>query len=411
MTDEGDDLYLGHDGYLKSWALGRPVLPFEYILLDEAQDTNEVVLGVLGQQSAQIVYVGDKHQQIYEWRGAVNAMEKIGGCEEAFLTQSFRFGPNIAMAATDVLRTLGEPRCIRGNPKRNSRVVHTGKTRTVLARTNSAVMSEVLVAIAAGRTPHIVGGSNELEEMIEDVFELKAGKPGKRPEFFGFKNWQEVVAFSETQEGENIKMFVNLVTRHGERALYKAVKSTTDTEEEADLVLSTAHKAKGREWDSVRLSSDFAIATSGPDGTIPESEVRLFYVAMTRAKELLCVDQEILHLFQSGAWKRKKPSTGRQSQVGGTGALPVAPGSQHPRPAPIKVPPPKATGSPQLEALRSPPRTVAETAAPLPHTSPPLPIPLARPASRNAPPQRVGTAAKSKKPAGLWSMLGRLFGG
>jgi hypothetical protein len=24
-----------------------------------------------------MIYVGDKYQQIYEWRGAVNAMEKI----------------------------------------------------------------------------------------------------------------------------------------------------------------------------------------------------------------------------------------------------------------------------------------------------------------------------------------------
>ena len=92
MTNHRDRLPLGHDGYLKLWALGRPKLGYQYILLDEAQDTNPVVLGVLADQSAQIVYVGDKHQQIYEWRGAVNAMAKIKGCDETYLTQSFRFG-------------------------------------------------------------------------------------------------------------------------------------------------------------------------------------------------------------------------------------------------------------------------------------------------------------------------------
>src|SRR5690606_28467443 len=64
MTDVSDSLPLGHDGYLKVWALTLPRLPFDFILLDEAQDTNAVVLGVLGHQDAQLVYVGDRHQQI-----------------------------------------------------------------------------------------------------------------------------------------------------------------------------------------------------------------------------------------------------------------------------------------------------------------------------------------------------------
>ena len=82
MKDRNDDLPMGHDGYLKLWALSGPRLNAEYVLLDEAQDTNQVVLGVLQRQNSQIVYVGDRHQQIYEWRGAVNAMEQVAGCDE-----------------------------------------------------------------------------------------------------------------------------------------------------------------------------------------------------------------------------------------------------------------------------------------------------------------------------------------
>ena len=76
MVARNDNLPLGHDGYLKLWALAHPQLQADYILLDEAQDTNAVVLGILANQSAQMIYVGDRHQQIYEWRGAVNAMGK-----------------------------------------------------------------------------------------------------------------------------------------------------------------------------------------------------------------------------------------------------------------------------------------------------------------------------------------------
>lgn len=139
MNEPRDLIPLGHDGYLKRWALGRPRLPADIILLDEAQDANGVVLGVLADQPAQIVYVGDRHQQIYAWRGAVNAMDAIAGCREVGLTQSFRFGDAIAEVATAVLATLGETRTIRGNPQRRSTVSEEGYTRTVLTRTNAAL--------------------------------------------------------------------------------------------------------------------------------------------------------------------------------------------------------------------------------------------------------------------------------
>lgn len=148
---------------LKLWALGRPKLGYEYILLDEAQDTNPVVLGVLGDQLAQIVYVGDRHQQIYEWRGAVNAMEKIATREEAYLTQSFRFGEAIAEAASLVLQTLGETKLVRGNPSVASVIGPNGRPKAVLARTNATVILEVLDAMNANLRPYVVGGTADLK--------------------------------------------------------------------------------------------------------------------------------------------------------------------------------------------------------------------------------------------------------
>ena len=91
MCDPNDVLPLGHDGYLKLWALSKPRIAADFILLDEAQDTNPVVLGVLQSQQAQLVYVGDRYQQIYEWRGAVNAMEQIETDVTSSLTLQLHF--------------------------------------------------------------------------------------------------------------------------------------------------------------------------------------------------------------------------------------------------------------------------------------------------------------------------------
>ena len=56
-------LRFDHDHYLKLWQLGRPRLHAEYVLFDEAQDANPVILDVVGaQQHAQRVLVGDSAQ-------------------------------------------------------------------------------------------------------------------------------------------------------------------------------------------------------------------------------------------------------------------------------------------------------------------------------------------------------------
>jgi superfamily I DNA/RNA helicase len=85
LVDPNGQLQFHHDHYLKIWALTSPVIPVDFILFDEAQDADPVMLSVIsGQPSAQLVLVGDSEQQIYQWRGAVNALKQLE-FERAFL--------------------------------------------------------------------------------------------------------------------------------------------------------------------------------------------------------------------------------------------------------------------------------------------------------------------------------------
>jgi superfamily I DNA/RNA helicase len=91
----------------------------------------------------------------------------------------------------------------------------------------------------------------------------------------------------------------------GERQLMWALKRTVD-EARSHVVISTAHKAKGREWHSVRLMDDFMPARPSrdkaqahPGATSHDpAEVRLLYVALTRAKQGVDVPSTILSLFR-----------------------------------------------------------------------------------------------------------------
>lgn len=296
MLDPKSDIPLGHDGYLKMWSLSKPKLDYDFLLLDEAQDTNEAVLSVLRQQDAHLTFVGDRHQQIYEWRGAINAMESVETEAEALLTRSFRFGEELANAASSILRLLGESNSVIGNPDKNTRISANGRTETILCRTNTGVVGVVIEALSVGRTPHVVGGVAELVRMLEDVGRLKVSLPAECPDFFGFANWDEVLDFVQSEEGESLRTFVSIVQTYGEEELIKKLATVAREEASADLIVSTGHKAKGREWDTVKLNNDFEPRVSKKDANktvINHEEARLLYVAVTRAKKLLVVPPKL----------------------------------------------------------------------------------------------------------------------
>ena len=92
-----------HDTYQKLYQLSKPVLPYDIIYLDEAQDSSPVVLDIIKQQEhCKVVYVGDTYQSIYAFRQAVNAMEKIKAPTKV-LSKSFRYGQEIADLATFII--------------------------------------------------------------------------------------------------------------------------------------------------------------------------------------------------------------------------------------------------------------------------------------------------------------------
>jgi superfamily I DNA/RNA helicase len=280
---------LGHDGYLKLWALGRPRLAVDHIFLDEAQDTNPLVLDLLRRQDAQLVAVGDPYQRIYAWRGAVDLMAAPAAGRTAHLTRSFRFGPAIAAAANAVIAALGEPRRLEGNPAVTSRVGRCAPD-AIVARTNAGVVDAVLDALTIGERPHVVGGTAELQRLLAGVAALKDGEGSAVSELAGFATWAEVQDAGR-DAASGLRTLVALVEEYGEDRLLGALTRVERDEARADVVVTTAHRAKGREWDRVQLRDDFA---RGADGVVDPAEARLLYVALTRARRAVDVPDVLL---------------------------------------------------------------------------------------------------------------------
>lgn len=286
MIDPDDpSVPLGHDGYFKLWALSDPSLPGEYILLDEAQDTNPVMLGVLANQSVPVVYVGDKYQQIYEWRGAINAMEQMETECETSLTQSFRFGTEIAKAATRLLRYLGEYREILGNKNIHSSL-DCQQPDVIICRTHIGLIENLLRAVQNNQSVYLVGGQREILRLLYGVSRLKEGISTDLPELYGFDSWIDVVDYAESDEGAALRTLVRMIELYSETCLIRVLSGVSESPTGASIGLSTAHKSKGLEWDNVLIHDDFSLFSTDQDGRqhVNEAEMRLFYVALTRAQ-------------------------------------------------------------------------------------------------------------------------------
>lgn len=280
IQDPKGQLPFSHDYYVKIWQLDKPVIAGDFILLDEAQDTAPVMLDILKQQQVPVILVGDTAQQIYEWRGATNALAAFPGAPVLYLSQSFRFGEAIAEVANAVLSTLDEPVTLRlkGLESIPSVVAAVADPTCVLCRTNAVAVGTLLEAIAKGKRPYLVGGGSDVVSFVEAAADLQAGRTTSHPDLACFSDWKEVQEYVKEDEGEDLKLMVKLVDTFGTETIANALKGMPE-EEGADLVICTAHKSKGREWDKVQLANDFPTKSKCTD-----SDRRLLYVAVTRAK-------------------------------------------------------------------------------------------------------------------------------
>jgi hypothetical protein len=276
-----------HDYYLKVWALTHPTLRYDFILLDEAQDTNRVVAKLVTDQThAQQILVGDSCQAIYGWRGAVDAMGSFNAAHRKQLSQSFRFGQPIADQANKFLGLLDATLRLTGFDKIASTIDFLTDPDAILCRTNAGVIQHAMAAQAQGQKVAIVGGTGEIKSFTEAARDLMSGRSTSHRDLAIFKSWHDVLQYVEQGEGQDLKVMVSMITKYGVEAILEVCEASVNDEKNADVIVSTAHKAKGREWNKVRIADDFKAPEE--KGAMPSRpELMLMYVGITRAKQVL----------------------------------------------------------------------------------------------------------------------------
>jgi len=323
------EIEITHSFYLKAFQIGlldktiNP-RPYDLIMLDEAQDTNDVTLSIFYNLPArQKIIVGDRHQQIYSFRGSVNAMKKVKA-SIYYLTQSFRFGRSIADNATYFLNIFkGEKKALRGTERDN-----TIRDKAYISRTNAMLIGEIAGLIEdekffkTVREPYAIFGLCLNILKLKDEEELDSAYKYLEYYYNDFKQDEDETSLltflkEKAKEVDDVELHTasKIVIEYGNKIkyFYAVAKENYDLDRECDLFLTTAHTSKGLEWDEVELLGDFDIAKAVakyyaelgylPDddmdyledfsnivvkGTAIEQELidelNLYYVAITRAK-------------------------------------------------------------------------------------------------------------------------------
>lgn len=310
MCDVSDDqIGMLHDCYLKLYQLSNPVLKYDCILLDEAQDINPVTSSIVlsqansknGRRSASVILVGDSHQQIYSFRGGQDTLQNIAATKTMYLTQSFRFDNNIARVANMVLQTFKkEPKPIMGMPLSDKKPEWDKKDHTIIARTNASLFDKA-VQLVGKQSIGFVGGVNGCRfNMLKDAYYLFAGRPEMifDPYLKGFGCYADMRVYADAVEDFELLAVCKVVENYRERipGLVKKITEMAVDAKDAQVVLTTAHKSKGLEWSNVLMLGDFQDLIDDNDLADPDKvdpdEFNLIYVAMTRAVSNLRFDKE-----------------------------------------------------------------------------------------------------------------------
>ncbi|MDZ7819247.1 MAG: AAA family ATPase [Aliarcobacter sp.] len=300
-----------HDFYLKMFYLNKKVstnLPYDLILVDEAQDISDVMIGIVENQSCRRIYVGDSFQQIYTFRFATNALNKID-LPSFDLTQSFRFGDNFAKVLQNNLNSLYEinsskPLKISGLEKTTligKNHIDFSKQFCVIARSTFGLIQQLVYFIHDKKKVYFEGGYNSysfMNQTVYSIFYLKQKKNDKITidEIKDFDTINELEQFAKDTKNQDYLNIIKFINTYGDNIfeINKKIKEFLVTDKnQADIIFTTTHKSKGLEYDQVIMADDFIskkeiVNTKNKlSYQRANEELNIYYVAATRAKNVI----------------------------------------------------------------------------------------------------------------------------
>ena len=250
---------------------------YDMIFIDESQDFDNTMLKILLEDTnIPKLFVGDYRQAIYEWKGCINAFDKLP--DNALVLEfysTFRFGNP---ACEDICKKFEN--CYMISKSKNNTTLEydiiPSDKYTYLFRCWKNLMQSAIYLDKIW--------IYNFENQMEFIKKLH-GKLKIHP-----LNDDERNEFSDDLPSFLLKLSVKELEN-----MISCIEKNLVTKEECNIEMYTIHCYKGLENDIVRIFNDIDI----------KKEINLYYVALTRGKKRIILDTKI-PIYENNSGKIQK---------------------------------------------------------------------------------------------------------
>ncbi|WP_221532479.1 UvrD-helicase domain-containing protein [Helicobacter turcicus] len=309
------ELNITHNFYLKYYALNskNTLEKYDYILLDEAQDTNAVMLSIFLNNPCAKILVGDTFQNIYGFNATINALEILNANYTCILSHSFRSTQGILDYANYFLKTFSNKEAISMQSANRESLNKDLAKKAFITRTNAGIIRLIHKINKQNLKLEDFSLLKEPSSIFSPLFAIFALVDSKIPLPYEFKYLEK---FNDLKSLKNyafksLDIEILNAIRLYEKFKFDEVLNLEQSAKDmynakARNIITNAHLSKGLEWDIVELFYDFPsfleLAIFKLDDELMwdikkaktfnfseyffklNQELNLFYVAITRAK-------------------------------------------------------------------------------------------------------------------------------
>jgi len=292
---KNDKFKISHEAYTKYFQLLKIDLKYDYIIVDEAQDINEVSKAIIDNQTSKKIYVGDNLQSIYGYRNTVSLLDDYTHT----LNETFRFGNEIAEFVSEFIQEYINPDEKIISNKFGSTLNKKSDKYTLITRTNAYLFDKAVELTNLNKSIHIIGEGFVFDELLDgmnlykgDLYKIKSKYIR---DFNSFSNMKKI---SETINDAELRFLVKTIEKYKENIEFfiKKIKNMLQKDKYADIILTTTHRSKGLEFFNVKIGEDFTPLFNDNGKlikNIDREELNIYYVAMTRGIDNLILNKDL----------------------------------------------------------------------------------------------------------------------